>query len=113
MFRVCKNTTTTLGLGRACTHWLVCSTPHAFSPDALSPHTLSPCTLSPHTLSPCTLSPHTLRPDGLSENLLSSEKFWSKFTLLNESCLKHCFLIDSRKKIPPVMLNFSIYFLAH
>ena len=36
-------------------HWVVCSTPHALSPDALSPHTLSP--------------------DGLTENVLSSEKF--------------------------------------
>ena len=32
-------------------HWVVCSTPHALSPDALSLHTLNPCALSPRTLS--------------------------------------------------------------
>ena len=31
---------------------MVCSTPHALSPDALSPRTLSPCALGPRAISP-------------------------------------------------------------
>ena len=59
---------------KRCRHWVVCSTPHALNPRALSPHALSP-----RALSPCTSST-----DGLSENVLSSEKFWSKSGPLDE-----------------------------
>ena len=31
-------------------HWVVCSTPHALSPDAHNPGVLSPCALGPHGL---------------------------------------------------------------
>ena len=48
---------------------VVCSTPHALSPDVLSPHALSPCNLSP---------------DRLSEKVLSSEKLCSMSSLLDE-----------------------------
>ena len=55
---------------------MVCSTPLARSPDALSHRTLSPCALSSHALSL----------GGLSENVLSRKKFWSKSGFLDEIC---------------------------
>ena len=77
--------------------WVVCSTPHALSPDALSPHVLSPCALSPITLSP----------DRISENGLSFEKFRSKSGLLDEWCWKHCFWKTPVKKYCLLCLIFQ------
>ena len=51
-----------MDVGTRVTQWVVCSTLHALSPDALSPHILSP-----RALSPCTLSPNGLR------NILKSQ----------------------------------------
>ena len=55
------------------TYWVVCSTPHALSPDALSSYTLSPGALSPRALSI----------DGLSESVLHGNKLRRKSSLLD------------------------------
>ena len=91
---------------------MVCTTPHALSPDNFSPNMLNPPALSPHALSPDTCSPDVLSPRALSPHafcLAGLRNTWKNQAFVYGNLSKIVILASIMSRRPDFLHNFLLY----